>query len=210
MTTWEIVRIDEDPGPTPDEDRWLVSYRVPLDYSPDGTFSYSFPKNSMNKWATLYEYDVTDPGQTDELFDYVMSRPQLKARPLAAPPVSGHPLRVTPEEATRVAALSDDVNAARLAAHPVHALTSPAGELRAAIKKGVGAMKRGEAPLIAAPSVGLSIDGMPAIADGSENPKYILKRDLEARLDPGLMAVHRAHFERERASLMVLRAGGVR
>ncbi|MEV5561068.1 hypothetical protein AB0L44_46165 [Nonomuraea wenchangensis] len=46
------------------------------------------------------------------------------------------------------------------------------------------------------------------MADGTENPKYILKRDLMTRLDDRLMAVHRGHFERERASLAARTGGG--
>lgn len=201
MSEWEIIRIEEDPGPTPDQDRWLIVYRVPPEYSPDGTFSYSFPKSSMNKFAALYKYDITDSGQVDELFDYIMSRPMLKARPRDVGLPAGHPATMTAEVATRVDSLSDAVNAARLAAHPVHALTAPAARLRADIKAGIAAMKRGEAPLVAHGAVALNIAGMPAVADGAENPKYILKRDLTARLDPDLMATHGTHFAQERASL---------
>jgi hypothetical protein len=207
MTEWEIVRIDEDPGGTPDHDRWLVTYRVPAEYSPDGTFSYSFPKDSMNKFAALYEYDVNDAAQVDELFDYIMSRPMLKARPVGARAATGHPQRVAPEAATHVQSLSDAVNTARLAAHPTHALRTPPSQLRAALKAGIQAMKDGEAPLVARDKVHLRIAGMPEQSDGVENPKYIIKRDLVARLDPELMDRHREYFRRERRNAEAARRG---
>lgn len=207
MSEWEIVRIEEDPGPTPAEDRWLVSYRVPLEYSPDGTFSYSFPKSSMNKFAALYEYDIDDPTHVDELFDYIMSRPMLVARPLDAGVPAGHPALLTAEVVTRVESASAAVNVARLAAHPTHALNTPPEQLRAAIKAGIQAMKDGEVPLVAGGKVQLGIRGMPQQSDGAENPKYILKRDLVARLDRDHVAAQRGHFQRERAALAARRSG---
>lgn len=200
MTTeWEIIRIDEDLGGMPGHDRWLITYRVPADYSPDGTFSYSFPKDSMNKFAALYEYDVDDPDQVDDLFDMIMSRPMLKARPLNAGVAAGHPQRTTPRDATRIDSLSEAVNTARLAAHPRHALRNPPGPLREALKTGIQSMKDGEAPLIVRGKIPLRIDGMPAESDGVENPKYIIKRDLVSRLDPELLGAHREYFQRERS-----------
>jgi hypothetical protein len=202
MSEWEIIRIEEDLGPTPAEDRWLISYRVPLEYSPDGTFSYSLPKDSMNKFAAMYEYDVADEGQVNELFDFIMSRPMLKARPLGAGLPAGHPQLVTAEAASRVDSLSDTVNGARLAAHPAHALSTPPADLRAAIKAGVAAMKNGEAPLVVKGAVELAVTGMPVTADSNENPKYVIKRDMLARLDPAAVAKGMAYHQQERSVAM--------
>jgi hypothetical protein len=201
MNEWEIVRIEDDPGASAADDRWLVVYSVPLEYSP-GTFSYSFPKSIMNTYAALYEYDVDDPGQVDDLFDFIMSRPMLKARPLDAGMPSGHPSLLTAEAATRIDSLSPSVNAARLAAHPKHALSASPAQLRATIKDGIAAMKRGEAPLVAGREVALRISGMPDVAGGSENPKYILKRDMVARLNKDRVAAGRNHYRQQRVGLI--------
>lgn len=154
MGDWEIARIVEDLG-SPDADRWLIVYNVSTDIAPDGVFSMSVPKAVLNTYAALFEYDVTDPEQVDDLFDHVMSVPMMQ------------------DVLHREGRLAEKVNPFKVAPH--------AG--KASVKGLVSELKAGKAQLKAGVSVRLEISGMPEDADPSENPKYMLKRDMVGRLD---------------------------
>lgn len=178
MPDWKIIRIVEDVQAR-DADRWLIVYAVAPEYAPDGVFSFSVPKGILNTCAAVYEYDLDNPDEVDDLFDHVMSTPMLSLVPTA----SGPPRRsVAPGGADRHGAFGG---------HP--------GDLRAAIKARVADFKAGAGRLTAAEVVELDIPGMPSAADPGENPKYILKRDMLSRLDKDRvrrdMQVHRRERE---------------
>ena len=169
MGDWKITRIVEDLG-SPDADRWLVVYQVSTDVAPDGVFSMSLPKAVLNTYAALFEYDVTDPEQLDDLFDHVMSIPMMQ------------------DTLWREGRMAEQVKPFDVAPH--------AG--RARLKGLIGELKAGKAQLKAAPAVALEIRGMPDEADPAENPKYILKRDMLARIEPDAVAKMREMCRAER------------
>lgn len=169
MGDWEITRIVEDLG-SPDGDRWLVVYQVSTDVAPDGVFSMSMPKAVLNTYAALFEYDVTDPEHLDDLFDHVMSIPMMQ------------------DTLHQEGRMAEHVKPFDVAPH--------AG--RARLKGLIGELKAGKAQLKAAPGVALEIRGMPNQADPSENPKYILKRDMLARIDAGGVAKLQEMYRTER------------
>lgn len=71
MDQWHVVGVHDDTDSS-DGERWLITYQVPLAYAPDGFYSASIPKGLVNNWAALYDYDVDDPQELDELLDYVL------------------------------------------------------------------------------------------------------------------------------------------
>ena len=169
MDDWEITGIVEDLE-SPDGERWLIVYRVSTDIAPNGVFSSSIPKSLLNTYAALYEYDIDDPEQVDDLFDHVMSLSMMKT--------------VLHQEGR----IAEQVNP--MAVKP--------SEGRAKVKRLVGELKAGKAQLKAAPAVALKIQGMPAVADPSENPKYIVKRDMVARLNADAIAPLRQAYRTHR------------
>lgn len=70
MSGWEVVSVLEDLD-SEDGHRWLIVYRVPVEYAPDGVYSVSLPKDIFNGWAAIYGYDVDDPQDVEALFDHV-------------------------------------------------------------------------------------------------------------------------------------------
>jgi hypothetical protein len=179
MSDWEIIRIVEDVGAA-DGDRWLIVYRVAAEFSPNGEYSFSLPKGLLNTYAAAYEYDLDDSAEVDALFDHVMSVPMLKMED-SSPGLARH------SSGVQYGASANEV----FRAHP--------GDLKRGVQSRIAEMKRGAAQLKVAPTVRLDIPGMPAAADPAENPKYILKRDMVARLDRAKVAEGVQAYRRERA-----------
>lgn len=71
MHDWKILEVREDVQ-SDDGERWLVIFQVPLEYSSDGIFSYSFLKSTFNFRAAEFDYDIDDEDELDELFEHVM------------------------------------------------------------------------------------------------------------------------------------------
>lgn len=78
MSDWEVVSVREDLD-SPDGHRWLITYRVPVEYAPDGEYSYSFPKNIANNYAAVFGFDVDDEADREQLFDYVVYMAYINA-----------------------------------------------------------------------------------------------------------------------------------
>ena len=193
MTDWEIIRIKDDPVAR-DVERWSIVYSVPAEYSLDGGFTHSLPKNLLNTYAAAYEYDVDDEQQVSDMFDHVLTMPMLTAPMIGRPPQGSL--------VTRMAA-ADDVGKtlaqARTSLDGRQTYLRDPEELRAEIKAGIGHMKAGAARLKPAAQVELHASGeFVGMADMSENPKYIVMRDMVSRLRPDLIEVGRKVFREQR------------
>lgn len=187
MSDWEITSIQEDLG-SPDAERWMVVFNVPVEYSWNGVYSYSIPKDVFNTYAAVYDYDITDPQQIEDLFDHIMSIPMLN-----------NVIPTTSEAgAQSLAGKSADVPVSAAMLNPFE---HPVDELKATLKAQVAILKGGAAQLKSAAKVTLNIEGMDEEAPAGENPKYILKRDMLARLDPNRVAAHRTAVRDERQAI---------
>lgn len=177
MPDWEIVRIVEDVHAS-DSPRWLVVYRVPTTVSPDGIYSVSMPKGLLNSFAAAYEYDIDNPREVDDLFDHVMSAPMFKLLPASLTTEAD----LTP--------LTDS------------AFTHDPLDVKRAVKARIIELKAGAGRLKPADRVELDIAGMPSAVNGSENPKYIIKRDMVAQLDKERIDRTRRAHRQERERIM--------
>lgn len=193
MSDWEIIRIKDDPAAS-DTERWTIVYQVPVEYAPDGVFSLSIPKATLNVHAAAYEYDIDDPDQVDALFDHVMTRPMLTASVLGEPAPSGLASLMRSKNST-----ADVLRRTRDGFRGREVYLRDPAELRADIKAGIDAMKGGVARLKPAAQVELHRSGeLVGMADMSENPKYIVMRDMVARLQPKDIAAGRDFFRQQR------------
>lgn len=193
MADWEIIRIKDDPAAT-DVPRWTIVYRVPLEYAPDGVLSHSTPKARLNTFAVAYEYDIEDSEQVSDMFDHMLTVPMLTAPTIGQPVKGSFAARMTADDPVGTV-LAKSRTACRGQA-PY--LRDPA-ELRTEVKAGIEEMKRGLARLKPAAQVELHASGkFVEMADMSENPKYIVMRDMVSRLRPDLIAVGRKDFRQQR------------
>lgn len=68
---WEVAEIIEDLK-SMDGERWLITYKVPVEYAPSGIYSVSMPKAMGTAWAAEYGYDVSNEAEVDELLDHML------------------------------------------------------------------------------------------------------------------------------------------
>jgi hypothetical protein len=194
---WEIIRIKDDPASQGNE-RWTIVYSVPVEYAPDGVFSFSIPKNILNSIAAAFEYDIADADDLDAAFDHLMTYPMLTAPLLREPEPDGFGalLRSDAVALRPVASARTAVNGSDLyARHPA--------QLRETVRAGIGEMKAGLARLGPAGRVELHESGMfVAMADTVENPKYLVMQDMVSRLLPGNVEKGREFHRSKRAALM--------
>jgi hypothetical protein len=197
MSDWEIIRIKDDVAAS-DTERWTIVYQVPVEYAPDGVFSLSIPKATLNVHAAAYEYDIDNPAQVDALFDHVMTRPMLTASVIGEPAASGMASLMRSKSS-----MADVLRKTRDGFRGREVYLRDPAELRADIKAGIDAMKGGVARLKPAAQVELHRGGeLVGMADMSENPKYIVMRDMVSRLQPENIAAGREFFRQQRQLLM--------
>ena len=75
MADWVLDNVHDDPAEDPADDRWLLVYRVPPEYAPDGTYSVSMPKGMLAGFAVAHGFDPTDPADVEAAFDYLVHYP---------------------------------------------------------------------------------------------------------------------------------------
>ncbi|MFI7449533.1 hypothetical protein ACIBQX_18700 [Nonomuraea sp. NPDC049714] len=196
MSDWSIIRIKDDAAAKGSE-RWTIVYSVPVEYAPDGVFSFSIPKNSLNSVAAAFEYDIEDHDQADAMFDHLMTYPMLTAPVIGEPDAGGFGALMRSGSAT-----ARPLAGAKAAVDGTNLYARDPAELRESIMAGIGEMKAGLARLQPAEKVELHEAGrFVAMADTSENPKYLVMQDMMSRLLPGNIEKGREFHRSKRAAL---------
>ncbi|MEU9888019.1 hypothetical protein [Sphaerisporangium sp. NPDC051011] len=163
--TWTLIDLYDDVHEAEEDDRWLLTYQVPVEVTHSGIFSYSYPKNMAINYAAVYGYDISDPADVDELFDHVSYQGYMWET------------------------LRQDGRLLELQHNPFEMETSVARSL----VRGVVSELKASRPIRHAARPQLkSLKGTSALLrSGDQTLHDVLKRDLVARLDPEAVATHR-------------------
>lgn len=203
MADWDIIRIKDD-SPAPTSERWTIVYSVPTHYSPDGVFSLSMPKNVLNSVAVAFEYDFENDDDVNDMFDHLITRPMFTF-PLPADPPPGDFTALMHFDNGHEAQF---LNGARRAVDGTDMYTRDPAELRENVKVGIDLLKGGLGRIKPAGQVELHEAGrMVGLADMSENPKYLVMRDMVSRLRPDNI-VEGLRIFRDRRRTRMARAKG--